>query len=218
MAIPSYLEELDKLLLDQSDDCMLLSELDGFLTGIITCPDLIPPSKWLQYIWGGEHGDAPLDMPNMAGFQRLVDLVMRHYNAIITDLNQPGSYGPLFDIDARNGDTLWEPWIEGFTTAMDLAPAAWHKVIKSDDPAAETAISGIKTLHALASGPTILSKAEQDRWLREAPDLIAIWVEVLHSWRLEHDVHRPVHSTKTGRNDPCPCGSGKKYKKCCGLN
>jgi uncharacterized protein YecA (UPF0149 family) len=24
------------------------------------------------------------------------------------------------------------------------------------------------------------------------------------------------HSPKTGRNDPCPCGSGKKYKKCCG--
>ncbi|MBO7658088.1 MAG: SEC-C domain-containing protein [Clostridia bacterium] len=25
-------------------------------------------------------------------------------------------------------------------------------------------------------------------------------------------------STKVGRNDPCPCGSGKKYKKCCGRN
>ncbi|MEG1850349.1 MAG: SEC-C metal-binding domain-containing protein, partial [Oscillospiraceae bacterium] len=23
---------------------------------------------------------------------------------------------------------------------------------------------------------------------------------------------------KPGRNDPCPCGSGKKYKKCCGMN
>ena len=22
---------------------------------------------------------------------------------------------------------------------------------------------------------------------------------------------------KVGRNDPCPCGSGKKYKKCCGM-
>ncbi|MDA3895171.1 MAG: SEC-C metal-binding domain-containing protein [Desulfobacteraceae bacterium] len=22
--------------------------------------------------------------------------------------------------------------------------------------------------------------------------------------------------SKVGRNDPCPCGSGKKYKKCCG--
>lgn len=26
----------------------------------------------------------------------------------------------------------------------------------------------------------------------------------------------PVKSQKVGRNDPCPCGSGKKYKKCCG--
>ena len=27
---------------------------------------------------------------------------------------------------------------------------------------------------------------------------------------------QPVKSDKVGRNDPCPCGSGKKYKKCCG--
>jgi uncharacterized protein YecA (UPF0149 family) len=26
-----------------------------------------------------------------------------------------------------------------------------------------------------------------------------------------------VIGVKTGRNDPCPCGSGKKYKKCCAL-
>jgi preprotein translocase subunit SecA len=26
----------------------------------------------------------------------------------------------------------------------------------------------------------------------------------------------PVRNQKVGRNDPCPCGSGKKYKKCCG--
>lgn len=27
-----------------------------------------------------------------------------------------------------------------------------------------------------------------------------------------------VKDKKVGRNDPCPCGSGKKYKKCCGMN
>jgi preprotein translocase subunit SecA len=26
----------------------------------------------------------------------------------------------------------------------------------------------------------------------------------------------PAHVRKSGRNDPCPCGSGKKFKKCCG--
>jgi Fe-S-cluster containining protein len=29
-------------------------------------------------------------------------------------------------------------------------------------------------------------------------------------------VHRLLGGTAAGRNDPCPCGSGKKYKKCCG--
>jgi len=28
---------------------------------------------------------------------------------------------------------------------------------------------------------------------------------------------RPITSNKIGRNEPCPCGSGAKYKKCCGL-
>ena len=28
---------------------------------------------------------------------------------------------------------------------------------------------------------------------------------------------QPLRSTKVGRNDPCPCGSGKKFKKCCGI-
>jgi preprotein translocase subunit SecA len=34
------------------------------------------------------------------------------------------------------------------------------------------------------------------------------------------DKPRPVRraAQKVGRNDPCPCGSGKKYKKCCGMN
>jgi len=27
---------------------------------------------------------------------------------------------------------------------------------------------------------------------------------------------QPRQKKKVGRNDPCPCGSGKKYKKCCG--
>ena len=34
----------------------------------------------------------------------------------------------------------------------------------------------------------------------------------------EKKAKEPVKKQKIGRNDPCPCGSGKKYKKCCGLN
>jgi hypothetical protein len=35
----------------------------------------------------------------------------------------------------------------------------------------------------------------------------------------EQDKQKPVRSQKkVGRNDPCPCGSGKKFKKCCGAH
>jgi len=34
----------------------------------------------------------------------------------------------------------------------------------------------------------------------------------------EGEKPRQRKSDKIGRNDPCPCGSGMKYKKCCGLN
>jgi len=33
---------------------------------------------------------------------------------------------------------------------------------------------------------------------------------------LLHPVQTKIAEKKTGRNDACPCGSGKKYKKCCG--
>ena len=39
---------------------------------------------------------------------------------------------------------------------------------------------------------------------------------------IEEDIEKPdlegIDLSKVGRNDPCPCGSGKKYKKCCGAN
>lgn len=50
------------------------------------------------------------------------------------------------------------------------------------------------------------------------------WDGVLSAERrdtIEKDYKRPktiVKGPKIGRNDPCPCGSGKKYKKCCGRN
>jgi uncharacterized protein YecA (UPF0149 family) len=39
-------------------------------------------------------------------------------------------------------------------------------------------------------------------------------VEVMKRGIFDHNTNK----TKVGRNDPCPCGSGKKYKKCCGMN
>ena len=47
----------------------------------------------------------------------------------------------------------------------------------------------------------------------------ADWLYNLPQWKeiySEEELKRLYKEQKVGRNDPCPCGSGKKYKKCCG--
>jgi hypothetical protein len=55
-----------------------------------------------------------------------------------------------------------------------------------------------------------------EEWLREDPD----WGYKKPRHKLQQSASKnrsqPIRTEKTGRNDPCPCGSCKKYKKCCG--
>lgn len=62
--------------------------------------------------------------------------------------------------------------------------------------------------------------AARAEWLYELPQWKDIFSEEkLHDLFLEERKSGTiVKGPKIGRNDPCPCGSGKKYKKCCGKN
>lgn len=63
--------------------------------------------------------------------------------------------------------------------------------------------------------------------LREIESIFELYENVLTTWATftedpdfgdsvdYEDIPQPAVSNKIGRNDPCPCGSGKKYKKCC---
>lgn len=55
-------------------------------------------------------------------------------------------------------------------------------------------------------------------WLYELPQ----WDEIFDAdtkkklYREAKNLHTVRNAVKVGRNDPCPCGSGRKYKQCCG--
>jgi len=78
------LEALHKFLVSNRSppDGMMLSELDGFLTGLAIEPMLVRPSEWLPLIWGGEAPEfADLDEANAI----LAD-IMGRYNDIIDEI------------------------------------------------------------------------------------------------------------------------------------
>ena len=218
------LKQLDEELLALGEETMLLEELDGFIAGLLVCPELIKPGDWLPIVWNRDSADQQPVFEDLGHVNRVLGLVMEHYNDVArTLIENPDRYSPLFAIDKRNDDVLWELWIEGFEKAVALRPAAWKAFLDADGDTV-AAMSGMLMLAAIARGDEEVK--DHDTASATAPDRIADWVVNLNEWRLAN--YQPTQSIdprggsasrkKVGRNDPCPCGSGKKYKKCCGLN
>lgn len=169
--LPPRLRRLDRALIghDGDGDPMLLSELDGFVAGILVCPDLILPGEWLPCVWGG--GEEPV-FSDMGDAQQIIGMLMEHYNAVSADLNRGSErYAPVFDIDTRHDETLWELWIEGFETAMALRPESWDAIAaEAGDPA--EALLGMTTLIGIANDESHLPTETADALTASAPDLI----------------------------------------------
>ncbi len=218
--LASRLRRLDDALADLPlEEPMLLTELDGFMTGISVSPEAILPAEWLQGVWGSDDsGVAPFDDP--LDVQWFADAVMARHAEIARDLAR-GKLRPIFDVDERNGDVLWELWIDGFAEAMALRPDAWDAVANGDDPDAAAALESLSTLIAIARNESPLDSMEINAFEDRATADLVDGVQRLYVAQSRRQTASPASSigatsVKIGRNDPCPCGSGKKSKRCCG--
>lgn len=223
-SFPKRLKILDQELLALDDDAMLLSELDGFLAGLAVCPERIEPQEWLPVVWGqdGEGGGTTFESDEHV--EEVLGAVMAHHRAVEDLLRRrPHTYEPVFDVDDESGEIVWATWAEGFRRALQLRPQVWESVLADEETDACTALNLMGALIAIAmreAEEAELSKEQVDALTELAPTTIPGIVATLYAWRAEQ-APDPALATaampKVGRNDPCPCGSGKKYKKCCGL-
>ncbi len=213
--LPSRLRRLEDALYALPDDCMLLSDLDGYLTGLVLCPEAIPAAEWLPVIWGGVEAGPPFEDP--LDVQDFTVMLEARHAEVARDLGR-GKVRPMFDVDPRNGELLWEPWIDGFATAMDLRPDSWAAV--ADHAGAADALGYLTTLIAVADDSTDLPSEEINALYDGAAEGIPLRIVALHAWRAGQGMGAApdAPSSKVGRNDLCPCGSGKKHKKCCGAD
>lgn len=213
--LPSRFRRLDAALADLPvEEPMLLSELDGFLTGLLVGPVAVPVDEWMTVVWGLDtDGVPPFEDP--LDVQWFVKAVTARRDAIARDLSR-GKLQPIIEADERNGDILWEHWIEGFAAAIALRPEAWEAL--ADAPASAGPWQRLEDILAIARDESDLDSvainAFHDRAVVELTDA----VRHLYAARAQAGgapgASAPVAS-KVGRNDPCPCESGKKYKHCC---
>ena len=200
-------------------------ELDGYLTGIVVTPRSAPimPSEWLPKLWDD---DEPIFDDN-AQIKTVLGAVMKHHNALITEIDHSltrletdgvADYRPLFLSGNQTPmHNAVRTWVRGFWKAMALAPETWSALV--EDERTQILIQPFVGFFDLDDRGYEAS-ANIDDLLDEDAALIPRMILVLRKLtRIRHankPAPQPPHRSKVGRNDPCPCGSGQKYKRCCG--
>ena len=189
-----------------------VSELDGFLAALACAPEMILPSRWMAEIWGGQAHMPEWDTLDEA--QTFLAAISLIYNRVNTDLSD-GVFEPTFlerTLDNQSCFTV-DDWCEGFLRGLRL----WPELSMRDMPVLEECLKPI-WLFASKEG----RKALDDMTGKEIADWqrrIGPAAERLHRLFARRAIQpeRPYvrETPKVGRNDPCPCGSGKKYKRCC---
>lgn len=197
--------------------------LDGFFAALACCPDLVMPSEYLRVIQSGATSDGDMAFKSIDEACRFTELTSRQWNHVNHQLDREQVYLPLLLEDAE-GDVRGKDWAKGFLQGTHLRHSIWVELFEDEERGGP-----LVPIMALAyenhSDPAMRSfKTEIDKAKRT--DLLvgaAAGVMQLHRHFLKQrssDTH--ASSTfvrdrpKTGRNEPCPCGSGKKFKKCCG--
>ncbi len=197
-------------LLDRSEDGMSLEAAHGYLTALVSAPTTVMPSVWQPKVFGN------LPFESKAHFQRAMDLLVRFYNQIVTDLFEHEVAPRLPGLD----DGLVE-WCSGYLEAAEHDPI-WHDDQDADRQllpfsviAGEFDLVGQEDL----DGTTIADATKHiAQFAKELPGYVLAIYRYWMKWRRANESPTVrATSTKVGRNEPCTCGSGKKYKKCCGL-
>ena len=218
------LAELDTLL-DRFPESCSLEELDGLFCALVISPEISPPSEWLPVVVGvpqNQWGDK-------ADADRMVSLLMRHWNGVTLGFREDWSgiseaegadlmYFPLLDDPQESGHPLAEGWARGFRDGMDWLDDKYWEALDEDDQC----IALLDLIAALDTGEKqpgkLLTDAERDEMISPLAASLQYLYMFWRRWlRIVNAPREPLKADEApGRNDLCPCGSGKKFKKCCG--
>lgn len=222
----------------RSDETLTLIELEGFLFAVAAAPYPVMPSEWMEVVFGGE-------MPEFESAEEaneVFGILMPLYNVINADImyrngRLPDSVVFLDDIEdnIEPGAPLSQ-WSRGFARGHLWLTDDWDEF---EEDLSDEWNGALSTLILLADRSFLEETFEEAR--QSAPEeardvslaemILETWYGYPHSLmvysqdamsiraKVAADSAPPPPATRVprpGRNEPCDCGSGRKFKKCCG--
>ena len=233
--------ELDELLeqtpepLEPVDAVML----DGYLCGVLVQPILLQPEAWLPHVFDFDGRPLPdvADDADPAWRSRTTALILRRHAALNRAMVDDGWFDPLvLEFDDEHPAPALEaddpaaglnpvsqslmPWVAGFQHACLSFP----DLAEMPDDAVMAALARlyrhlpaetIEEREVVATLDRERPLATLDEAMEELVVTVADLYDLTREQRYKVDTVKR-DAPKVGRNDPCPCGSGKKFKQCHG--
>ena len=114
------------------EDCMDVSMLQGYLTAVLSGPEIDNPQRWLSPIWG--EGKEAEHFAAKAEAGRLLELVVMLYNDIEEQLrSNPEEFEPILYLDEETGQQIARPWCMGFMYGAALNESAWQPLLDDEE-------------------------------------------------------------------------------------
>jgi uncharacterized protein len=186
-------------------------EVRGAFAALATAPGLVSPNAWLHIVLGEP---AFADMEHA---QRVFDVLMRDYNFVLDEMENEHPVAPGPDVP----DEIAAAWCRGYLTIAE-ADREWR--------ADEDADGLLLPLAVIAGTFSLIGERDDDGKVieddgphrRKARAVLDQIVRELYGYwtsrrRVDALKSAVAKAKAPGRNERCPCGSGKKYKRCCGL-
>jgi len=203
----------------KSGKAMNVEQLDGFFSALIAGPETVMPSEYNRELFGGE---VP-EFSSLDETKEILGLLMRHWNTIAGTLLKGEAYVPLL-LEDENGVAHGNDWARGFMRGMGMRHDGWAELV-NDEKHGGCLIPMMMLCHEHDEDPAMRPKPISPEQREEV--MAGMAAGLLRAYKYFREQRQTYAGTasrrdpkrrasKVGRNDLCPCGSGKKYKKCCG--
>ena len=183
---------------ERIDSTLPLDMAQGLLAAVASAPEPIPVEKWMREVLGEAHLFTEAEEK-----ADITGLLARFADDTVRQLNEAEG----FDFILYGEEEDLSAWAEGYLAGVDLAEPPWEEAADAED------IDAMLFPFLVLTG-----EVDEKEMLPEIREGLADHLlDVRRHW-FEQSIPPTVkrETPKVGRNDPCPCGSGKKYKSCHG--
>jgi uncharacterized protein len=217
------LDRLSEFLDDIGAPAMNVESLDGYFAALICGPETVLPSEYLPQVWGENFSFNSNDQAT-----DILDLLMRHWNSITAELlrtqKEPHVYLPIL-LEGGDGIARGNSWAQGFLRGVTARAGSWSELIDRDEYGGPL-LPIMLLAHENDPDPALRPKPVAPDEREELLQLMSAGLTQIYRYFVPHRqspgrtaLHLPLRreGAKIGRNEPCPCGSGRKYKQCCAI-